>query len=187
MALLQFRNRTSAVRSVVVLGGILTMGLGISLLPSELAQACETEHVQNEIAEKHQSPIDLSEITPQQQQALEALVAERRELLPYQFLSLQRCPSLSNQALAAFENHDYAEALELLDSAIAEAPSSLPHWLDRAMVHYYLGEEDAARYDAKEVRRRFSYPRSHRAQTAYRQLMLQLDGKLPDPRRAIEL
>lgn len=187
MALRKIGSKTSAVRSAVILGGIVAMGLGVSLLPGKPAQACGQAPAPQQSAEKHSSSLDLSNLTPQQQQALEALVAERREILPYQFLSLKRCPSLSNSAVTAFENNEYGQALALLDSAIAAEPSSLYHWLDRAIVHYYLGEEEAARADAKEVRSRFSYPRSHKAQSAYRQLMLQLDGELPDPRRAVEL
>lgn len=185
MALLRLKNQPSAIHSAVIFGGILTLGLGLSLLQGKPAQACEPAPVADAIA--YPSPLDLSDLTPQQQQALEATVAKRRELLPYQFLSLKRCPSLSNEAVTAFEQQDYAQALTLLDRAIAEEPNSLYPWLDRAMAHYYLGDDPAARADAEEVRNRLSAPRLPKAKEAYRQLMIQLDGEVSDPRRAVKI
>ncbi len=186
MALLCLWNRLPAIHRLFVLGIVVAMSSGATLLTSSPAQACGNTQGQQETEANYQSPLDLSQLTQEEQKALEATVAERREILPYKFLSLHRCPSLSNEAISAFEKHDYAQALTLLDSAIAEKPDSLTRWLDRAMVHYYLGDEAAARADAKQVRR-FNYLRSHAAQTAYRQLMIELDGELPDPRRAVKL
>lgn len=173
-----------ATHSAVLFGGIF-LAVGPWFSPAALAQFTCVGDASVDIAEQYESPLDLSKLSPAEQTALEATVAERQALFPYEFLSLRRCPTLSNQALYAFENQDYARCLHLLDRAISEQPDALTRWLDRAVVHYYLGEEDAARADAQEVRGRFTYPRSYQAQKAYRQLMIQLDGEVPDPRRAV--
>jgi len=175
--------------------GLLARGLITSMVLMSLcalplavppAQACEAQPTVEPELEQYPSPLDLSNITPAQQQRLEATVAQRKQLLPYQFLSLYRCPSLSNRALNAFEARDYALALSLLDRAIAQRPDSLTRWLDRAVVHYYLGENAAASKDATQVRHRLNDINFPEAQDAYRQLMIQLDGQVPDSRRASE-
>lgn len=185
-SLSRWKGAIATYRALFFGGTFLAVGLSPWFSPVAIAQVtCDGSSVA--VAEQYESPVDLGNLSPAEQEALAATVAERQVLLPYRFLSLRRCPSLSNQALYAFENQDYGLCLELLDRAISEDPQALTHWLDRAMVHYYLGEEEAARADAQEVRSRFTYPRSHRAQEAYRQLMIQLDGKVPDPRRAVKV
>ncbi len=187
MALLSLRHRTNTIHQVFALGIIAAMSGGATLLADSPAQACEQLQAKTDTEEaNYQSSIDLNNLTLEQQQALEATVVQRRETLPYRSLSLTRCPSLSNAALRAFENKEYAQTLELLDSAIAEKPNSLTRWLDRAIVNYYLGEDNAARADAKQVLRLNAH-HSQEINKVYRQLILQLDGELPDPRRAVKL
>jgi hypothetical protein len=162
----------------------LVVGLGSNLILSPAAQACETS-----TATPNPSPVDLSQLSAEQQRQLEATVQERRALLPYQFLSpyRYRCPTLTDQAIQAFEQQDYAQTLALFDQTIAKYPNSPEPWLNRAMLHYYLGYESAARSDAQQVCHLLANFRSPQTQEAYRRLMITIDGKVPDPRQAVEL
>lgn len=186
MASLPFWNQKPASHSIFFIGLAVFLSGSLSFCIAHPAQACDGSQVQKAAQTNYQSPVDLSEITPTEQRALEALVAERQKRLPYRSLSISRCPSLSNAALMAFEKHNYADALALLDKAIADQPGLVSRWLDRAVIHYYIGEDEAARADAKQFRQ-LTAAYSHKINEAYSQLMLQLEGELPDPRRAVEL
>lgn len=131
------------------------------------------------------APTPYADLTLPERAALEQRLRDRQATLPYQFLAVQRCPSLTNQARLAFSQKDYDQALASLNAAIAQQPDRPEHWLNRAMVYYYLGQDGAARSDATQA---YALNRRHTAvDQGYRALVTTLDGKLPDPRRAVEV